>query len=47
MTNDVGVMMSYPVMKTSGITEEDGMAIVKVIEMILLKRKHMNVIPLL
>ena len=29
ISDDVGVMMSYPVMKTSGITEEDGMAIVK------------------
>ena len=35
ISDDVGVMMSYPVMKTSGITEEDGMAIVKdCIEMI-------------
>ena len=29
ISDDVGVMMSYPVIKTSGITEEDGMAIVK------------------
>ena len=35
ISDEVGVMMSYPVMKTSGITEEDGMAIVKdCIEMI-------------
>ena len=35
ISDNVGVMMSYPVMKTSGITEEDGMAIVKdCIEMI-------------
>ena len=35
ISDDVGVMMSYPVMKTSGITEEDGLAIVKdCIEMI-------------
>ena len=35
ISDDVGVMMFYPVMKTSGITEEDGMAIVKdCIEMI-------------
>ena len=35
LTDDVGVMMSYPVMKTEGIVEEDGMAIVKdCIEMI-------------
>ena len=29
ISDDVGVMMSYPVIKTAGITEEDGMAIVK------------------
>ena len=29
ISDDVGVMMSYPVMKTSGITEEDGLEIVK------------------
>ena len=35
ISDEIGVMMSYPVMKTSGITEEDGMAIVKdCIEMI-------------
>ena len=35
ISDDVGVMMSYPVMKTEGIVEEDGMAIVKdCIEMI-------------
>jgi len=35
ISDDVGVMMSYPVMKTSGITEEDGLAIIKdCIEMI-------------
>ena len=35
ISDDVGVMMSYPVMKTSGITEEDGNAPVKdCIEMI-------------
>ena len=35
ISDEVGVMMSYPVMKTSGITEEDGIAIVKdCIEMI-------------
>ena len=35
ISDEVGVMMSYPVIKTAGITEEDGMAIVKdCIEMI-------------
>ena len=35
ISDEIGVMMSYPVMETSGITEEDGMAIVKdCIEMI-------------
>ena len=35
ISDEVGVMMSYPVIKTVGITEEDGMAIVKdCIEMI-------------
>ena len=29
ISDEVGVMMSYPVIKTAGITEEDGMAIVK------------------
>ena len=29
ISDDVGVIMSYPVIKTAGITEEDGMAIVK------------------
>lgn len=35
ISDEIGVMMSYPVMKTEGIVEEDGMAIVKdCIEMI-------------
>jgi len=35
ISDEIGVMMSYPVMKTEGIIEEDGMAIVKdCIEMI-------------
>jgi len=29
ISDDVGVMMSYPVIKTAGITEEDGLEIVK------------------
>ena len=29
ISDDIGVMMSYPVIKTSGITEEDGLEIVK------------------
>tara|TARA_Y100000004_G_scaffold165760_1_gene196866 strand:- start:31 stop:723 length:693 start_codon:yes stop_codon:yes gene_type:complete len=35
LTDDVGVMMSYPVMNTDGVTDEDGIKIVKsCIEMI-------------
>lgn len=35
ISDEIGVMMTYPVMKTEGIVEEDGMAIVKdCIEMI-------------
>ena len=40
ISDEVGVMMSYPVIKTAGITEEDGMAIVKdCIEMVFTKEE--------